>query len=555
MFNSSLLGISQEINNGRFDRYCPIVEAVYKTHNEIIHDAIAEWKMFGFSDEEFDEYFEDIFPPGFISRDRNKAKQIIYDLRDIAEGEAIRFELAPIYSYVMYNLIRNWCEMLEESDQLKSNFPLTIKNYLKEKAISPRSDIYRSIKSWFTSPNKMLYDFGDTYNEDYMHEDFAENIASIYLDDEYAKEKLDILGVEVDGFVDLLPNDLYMRVQQKQKEEQERKDRVEKVRDNSKQGTEEKVVFISYSWEDEEHRKWVKSLADRLISDGINVNIDQYDLSLGDRLPQFMEEQISQATYVLIICTPIYKEKSDARKGGVGYEGHIISGELLTQHNERKFIPVIRKGNVVNAMPICLVGKYGVDLSNNDDYEEKYKELVHTLKGMKRKPELQQSISSYGEHIVKIKREIEKAIIDRSRVKTNEDRLSIAREPWRKIRANNIMLKDEMIENPDYNNGLIKAEPYGLYDDGVLLWNPFGTKRITVKRKGREETFITHAYVVDKIPFRNISAVDENGSENYPYPTLYCRFTNNSPYAGKKYIDKETYVEYDESEVIDVQDE
>lgn len=44
-----------------------------------------------------------------------------------------------------------------------------------------------------------------------------------------------------------------------------------------------RTAFISYSWDDEEHKKWVKEFADRLLSDGINAVVDQYDLSLGDR--------------------------------------------------------------------------------------------------------------------------------------------------------------------------------------------------------------------------------------------------------------------------------
>ena len=51
-------------------------------------------------------------------------------------------------------------------------------------------------------------------------------------------------------------------------------------------------VFISYAWENEEHREWVKALADRLLSDGIDAVLDQYDLELGDRLPQFMEQSV-----------------------------------------------------------------------------------------------------------------------------------------------------------------------------------------------------------------------------------------------------------------------
>lgn len=148
------------------------------------------------------------------------------------------------------------------------------------------------------------------------------------------------------------------------------------------------TVFISYSWEDEDHIKWVKDLADKLLSDGIEATIDQYDLLLGDRLPQFMEQSISSVDYVLIVCTPTYKWKADMRKGGVGYEGHIISDELLTNSNERKFIPIIRKGNVENALPEFLASKYGIDLTDGKQYEDNYKNLVTTIYGDRKKPEV-----------------------------------------------------------------------------------------------------------------------------------------------------------------------
>lgn len=145
-------------------------------------------------------------------------------------------------------------------------------------------------------------------------------------------------------------------------------------------------VFISYSWEDEAHKQWVKSLADRLIENGIEAMLDQYDLTLGDRLPVFMEQAITSADYVLIICTPTYKEKADHRKGGVGYEGHIISGELFAKGNERKFIPVIRKGSASTALPTYLSGKLGIDLSESADDESSFKDLITTIWGAKQKP-------------------------------------------------------------------------------------------------------------------------------------------------------------------------
>lgn len=141
------------------------------------------------------------------------------------------------------------------------------------------------------------------------------------------------------------------------------------------------AVFISYSWESQEHINWVKKLAERLTTDGIEVNLDQWGLSLGQQLPQFMETSIRENDYVLIICTPAYKKKSDNRDGGVGYEGNIISAELLCKKNYLKFIPILRNGTWTESAPSNLLGSYYVDLSvNNKNYEAEYIKLRNTLR-------------------------------------------------------------------------------------------------------------------------------------------------------------------------------
>ena len=55
--------------------------------------------------------------------------------------------------------------------------------------------------------------------------------------------------------------------------------------------TDEKTprAFLTYSWDNEDHKKWVLDLATRLKQDGVQVKLDQLDLVPGDRLPQFME--------------------------------------------------------------------------------------------------------------------------------------------------------------------------------------------------------------------------------------------------------------------------
>ena len=97
-------------------------------------------------------------------------------------------------------------------------------------------------------------------------------------------------------------------------------------------------VFISYSWDSDSHKKWVADLATRLRNDGIETILDQWHLVPGDQLTAFMEHAIHDNDYVLVICTPEYQQKSNERKGGVGYEGDIMTAEVFAQRNHHKFI-------------------------------------------------------------------------------------------------------------------------------------------------------------------------------------------------------------------------
>lgn len=157
---------------------------------------------------------------------------------------------------------------------------------------------------------------------------------------------------------------------------------------------------------------------------------------------------------------------------------------------------------------------------------------------------------AYGDRIVRIKNEIEKSIVDKSWIKTNEDCKKLVSEPWRIFRCNNIMIKDDSVDNPDYDNGLIKTEPYDFYDNGLLVISSGGIREIKVKYSEIGESYTTKVYVVNMVPFRRISGFDERGTINFPYPTLYCKFTNGSPFTGRRFFDTENGVEYEENQFI-----
>jgi hypothetical protein len=141
-------------------------------------------------------------------------------------------------------------------------------------------------------------------------------------------------------------------------------------------------AFVSYGWESDEHRDWVRDLAARLRGDGVDVTLDKWELQPGDQLPAFMERAVRENDYVLIVCTPHYKRRSNERMGGVGYEGDIMTAEALMTRNERKFIPLFRSGNDWrDAAPTWLQGKYYIDFRGNPYLEERYQDLITTLHG------------------------------------------------------------------------------------------------------------------------------------------------------------------------------
>ena len=144
-------------------------------------------------------------------------------------------------------------------------------------------------------------------------------------------------------------------------------------------------VFLSYSYDSSDHRAWVMELATRLRGDGVETILDKWELEPGDQLPEFMERAVRENDFVLIICTPGYKDRSDRRAGGVGYEEDIMTAEVFTERNQRKFKPVLRSGDWKDAAPTWLTGKLYVDLKGESYSEEQYHELLQSLLGTRPK--------------------------------------------------------------------------------------------------------------------------------------------------------------------------
>ena len=141
------------------------------------------------------------------------------------------------------------------------------------------------------------------------------------------------------------------------------------------------TVFISYSWDSEYNKEWVLKFATSLVQEEIVVKLDQWHLHLGYEIAQFIEEQIRQNDFVIVVCTPGYKHRSDNRIGGVGYETSLIAAEVFDSRSVGKFIPVLRCGTREESIPKGLSGRRYADLTDLPYSKEVYKELVNTLRG------------------------------------------------------------------------------------------------------------------------------------------------------------------------------
>lgn len=152
-----------------------------------------------------------------------------------------------------------------------------------------------------------------------------------------------------------------------------------------------KKVFISYSWDNEEHQNWVLKLADKLTTDyGIVVLLDRYDLQAGKSLTHFMENSIITSDKVLVILTKEYINRMQSPRGGVGYESSIISQELYRQQTKNnKIIPVLREGEYDNITGY-IGGLLAIDMRDDSILDYKLEEIARLTYGVSEitRPEL-----------------------------------------------------------------------------------------------------------------------------------------------------------------------
>lgn len=171
-----------------------------------------------------------------------------------------------------------------------------------------------------------------------------------------------------------------------------------------------KVAFISYSWDDESHKEWVLTLANNLIENGIDVLLDQYELSAGKEMTHFMEKAMI-ADKVIVILTPKYKLKADKREGGVGYEYSLLTKDFYDSAPDKaRIIPVLKLGDETTSCPTFIKTKIFHDMRDRNKYDAKFFELIKLIvdKPLIKKPPLGK-LPNFDEQAIP---DIDKTILD-----------------------------------------------------------------------------------------------------------------------------------------------
>ena len=149
-------------------------------------------------------------------------------------------------------------------------------------------------------------------------------------------------------------------------------------------------VFLSYSKDSDNHAGRVLELADSLCTYGIDVILDRYHPAPEQAWPRWMEQNLDEAEFVLMVCTETYCRRAmglekPGKGHGVTWEGNLIYNAIYhrIEHDQpsgSRFIPILLPGSEPSHIPSPVQGHTYYQLSafnlNDPNYEALYRHLT-----------------------------------------------------------------------------------------------------------------------------------------------------------------------------------
>lgn len=151
-------------------------------------------------------------------------------------------------------------------------------------------------------------------------------------------------------------------------------------------------VFISYSHDSPEHSKRVLALSDRLVGDGVNCILDQYEQAPPNGWPKWMERHIDTSQYLLVVCTAQYNKRANGESPvgigkGVKFESLLTYQELYDNDSlGGKLIPVLFHEKDEECIPKPLRPFQRYVVADDAGYEDLYRRITKQPKIVKPSP-------------------------------------------------------------------------------------------------------------------------------------------------------------------------
>jgi SEFIR domain-containing protein len=135
-------------------------------------------------------------------------------------------------------------------------------------------------------------------------------------------------------------------------------------------------VFISYSWDSEDHNQKVLSLTNHLRENGFEAQIDKM-LTQEETAPNFikmMHSAMQSHPKVVVVLSSGYKQKAESFSGGVGEEYQLLLNDIKS--HPKKYILVSFAERSEDITPFGLQGRDIVDLSKVGEEERLFRKLL-----------------------------------------------------------------------------------------------------------------------------------------------------------------------------------
>ena len=131
-------------------------------------------------------------------------------------------------------------------------------------------------------------------------------------------------------------------------------------------------VFVSYCHEKKINEK-VDDLVFRLIRDGVECNYDQQQYNVLKGWLMWVENQITSAKNVLLVCTPGIRGATSEDKRiskGIQFELNLIYNEFYQNNSQNdKYIPIVFNESDIEYIPNPLKSSSYYNIENEEDYE------------------------------------------------------------------------------------------------------------------------------------------------------------------------------------------